>query len=252
MGGDEWLTRLAERMKSERENGSLPTQERLTVRQLLLEYGYYKRGSAINPRIRNQLEELGLRTVPDFENVWFGETIAIELDEEGSDRLQADPTHRVSMLDAANNRPVSVSPDAPINVATTLMLLHDYSQLPVTKNERRVREVVSWKSIGARLSLGCRWDYVRDCKEPARVVQREAPLLEVIGIVRHCCEVGLRPGARPGREDMRDCNRCRLVGAIRAACRPLSARRTDRRSFAQPRPPEVSARGSERMHCVRR
>ena len=183
MDGDKWLTGVADNLKAERQEASSSSREPLTVRQLLLEFGYYRRGKWINTYIINKLDELGLRVVPDFENVWLDEKITIELDDDGVSGGRHDPTHRVSMLEAAHNRPISVSLDDPISVATTLMLLHDYSQLPVMRGERDVEGMVRWKSIGARLSLDRPCEYVRDCKERAEVVDIEASLFEVIGSV---------------------------------------------------------------------
>ncbi len=178
MDGDKWLSGVAQRIK-----GSSSSRERLTVRQLLLEFGYSRRGKWITAYIRNKLDELGVRAVPDFESVWLDEEIAIELDDGGVSGGRPDPTHRVSMLRAAHNKPISVSLNDPISVATTLMLLHDYSQLPVMRGERDVEGMVSWKSIGARLSLDQPCKCVSDCNERAEVVDITAPLFEVIGTV---------------------------------------------------------------------
>ncbi len=41
------------------------------------------------------------------------------------------------------------------------MQLHDYSQLPVMKNDREVSGVVTWDSIGRRLALGRECPHVR-------------------------------------------------------------------------------------------
>ena len=66
MSGDEWLASVAERMKKEFEDGTVPTPERLTAQELAGKYGYALRGPWINSRIQNRLEELNLRSVPDF------------------------------------------------------------------------------------------------------------------------------------------------------------------------------------------
>jgi CBS domain-containing protein len=46
-------------------------------------------------------------------------------------------------LAAANNPPLNVHPDSPLSAATTIMQLHDFSQLPVLANERTVRGIIS-------------------------------------------------------------------------------------------------------------
>ncbi|MXZ91098.1 MAG: hypothetical protein F4W95_09490 [Chloroflexi bacterium] len=192
MSGDEWLVGVAERMKKEFEDGNVPTPERLTARELVGKYGYVLRGSWINSRIQNRLEELKLRSVPDFTVTWQGASISIEMDEEtaeaSSDTKRPDPTRRVDSLNAAHNSPTCVKRGDELNVATSLMLMHDYSQLPVMDDAHEVKGVISWQSIGARLSLGCECKYVRQCMEPSREmpkveIPKEAPLFEAINIV---------------------------------------------------------------------
>ncbi len=43
----------------------------------------------------------------------------------------ADPSYRIKRLHSANARPVSANPDMTVDVAMTIMLRYDYSQLPV-------------------------------------------------------------------------------------------------------------------------
>ena len=184
--GDEWLGELAKTLKDAHGNGTKPKPVRITVRKLLLQYNYSKRGSLINKHIRNRLDELHLRTSPDFENAWFDEIVKISLNEEGSTQERPDPTHRVAILDAAHNRPVRVSRDDPISTSTTLMMMYDYSQLPVMQGEHKVHGIISWKTIGARMSLGRPCNFVRDCTEPAKVVAQTTPLFDVISTIAEC------------------------------------------------------------------
>jgi len=46
----------------------------------------------------------------------------------------------------------------------------DSSQMPVMQGEREVKGVVTWKSIGSKLALGCKADHVGECREDARIV----------------------------------------------------------------------------------
>ena len=190
--GDKWLTEIAQRMKDEFENGNAETPERLTVRELIGKYDFLRRSDWINNRIQNQLDELDLVAVPDFTNQWLDTTISIELDPEitgePSDRKRPDPTRRVDSLEAAHNKPICVKSGDKLNVATALMLLHDYSQLPVMDNNHEVKGVISWQSIGARLALERKREYVRQCMEPAAQIPKveipkEAPLFEAINII---------------------------------------------------------------------
>ena len=183
--GYEWLSEVAERMKSEIASAAAATPERLTVKEFLGRYGYTRRGTYIISRIRNDLDNLELHTNPDIEGVWIHTTISIEVHSDSTDTVSpGEPdsaTHRIGMLEAANKKPVSVKPEDPLRKATTIMQLHDYSRLPVMTGERDVKGVISWQSIGARLSLGQECECVRDYMEPAREIPASAPLFNAIG-----------------------------------------------------------------------
>ena len=140
--------------------------------------------------IRNKMEELGLRTVPDFERLWIDANISIELVPAEGTESQAssdDPAVRIGMLEAANKKPVSIAPDKPITEATTVMLMNDYSQLPAMTSEREVKGVISWQSIGSRLALGKKQcNLVGECMDPAKEIDFNAPLVDATkGILEH-------------------------------------------------------------------
>ena len=185
--GNEWLAAVAKKMQDDRSNGLVPTPERLTVSELLAKYGFMRRGDWVNSRIRNDLEATGLRTVPDFASTWLGQAVSVEpipQDTDGAlDKERPDPTLRVGALDAAHNKPMTVKPDQPLIAATTVMQLHDFSQMPVMTNPRDLRGIVSWKSIGARMVLGCECEFVRNCMEPAQEIDKETPLFDAIGAI---------------------------------------------------------------------
>ncbi|MYD52302.1 MAG: CBS domain-containing protein [Dehalococcoidia bacterium] len=184
------LAEIAKVMKGAVQKGAVPTPEKLTIREFLGWYDYARRGGSIVNRIRNDLDKLELRTNPDFEVEWIDSIISIELHPDVTDTPSSgdpvDPTHRIGSLEAANKRPMSVNPDDPLSRATTMMQLHDYAQLPVMINNRDVKGIVSWQSIGIRLSLGRGCEYVRDCMEPAREIPFSTPLFDAITeIVEH-------------------------------------------------------------------
>ncbi len=183
------LSTLSERMKREIDGGAAPNPEALTVREFLSWFGYSRRGRNNVRRIRHKLSELDLRTVPDFEVTWIDGKISIALDPEAVEGITArdepiDPTIRIGAIEAANHKPTTVDPNSPLSVATTLMHTNDFSQLPVMQNEHEVKGIISWKSIGIRLSLGhdCQW--VRECMtlSPPEV-SIEDPLFSAIGYI---------------------------------------------------------------------
>jgi len=87
-----------------------------------------------------------------------GPEAAPDRDDEGE---SYDPTFRIGSLPAANKTLVVVNQNDSINMAITLMLQHDFSQLPVMQGEREVKGMITWKSICSRLALGSNTNGVR-------------------------------------------------------------------------------------------
>jgi predicted transcriptional regulator len=174
---------------------NLEVQE--TVRTLLTWFGAKRRGFYVVDSIRKALAEVKLATEPDFTNVYIDAVVrlipaqqlsadAAELQTiEGEDILKTelpnarpevttlelvygaieDPTFRIGKLASANTTPITVKPDSTLLEATTLMMFHDFSQLPVMQSEREVKGVISWESIGERKTLERPCEKVRDCME---------------------------------------------------------------------------------------
>ena len=182
--GDKWLESEAKELKERTKKGTAPIRGSLTVRELLSQYGYVRRGAWISRHIRNKMEHLCLRTTPDFERSWIDAEINLEIEPKSTSYKDLpDPTLRVDLLEAAHNKPMSVKPDSLLTVAITHMIARDYSQLPVMQDERNVKGIVSWKSIGYRRSLGHGADCVRDYMDPVKIIPKDTTLFEAIGIV---------------------------------------------------------------------
>lgn len=202
--------RLAE-IKGKIEAGeSLPP---VTVRHFIKWFGAERRGNKVAWRIRRSLERSNLATTPDFdgahidaeltfalrptvENLSLGfaapalesnSTVAAEMVVELIEGAAADPAFRIGRLDSANKKPLSVKPDCSLIEAATLMLRHDFSQLPVMQNERDVKGIVSWESIGAQLAFSQSGaSTVRECMKPHNEVKSTDSLFGVIArIVEH-------------------------------------------------------------------
>ena len=90
------------------------------------------------------------------------------------------------MIPAANRKPRSVKPDNPLTEATTIMQMNGYSRIPVMRDERDVKGIVTWESIGTRLALGRNCEYVRHCMEPAEVIPATTRLFDAIeSVTKH-------------------------------------------------------------------
>jgi CBS domain-containing protein len=189
------------------------TLDPISPRELLSWFGAYKRSFSVSRRVRNALRRAGLTSDPDFESAYMDAEMQLFLDH--SDAIEdapvepptidkpaaisadapvellvslglADPTNRIGKLAAANSPPLSVAPTRPAADAVTLMLSKDFSQLPVMTNERTVKGIISWRSIGSRLALGLHGIHVSDFMEEAYEVSSERSLFSVIPtIVEH-------------------------------------------------------------------
>lgn len=205
----EQLERAAEAAKQ----GSSPS---LTVRELLAWYGYARRGSTIVAHIRSDLEGLGVETEPDFEGEWIDAEVRIRMarppTEWATDPMysavtiasplprrpaaEVSPSHRISRLKAANTRPLSIKPDETLEKAVTLLMSHDYSQLPVMIGEREVKGMLSWQSIGQRLALGKECRTAGQCMEPHQEVPHTASIFHAIRLVAQYDCVLVRDGEK--------------------------------------------------------
>ena len=178
----DWLRHLAEQMQNEISAGAAPRVEKIGVRQFVNQFGYHRRVPRIVGEIRNQLEKCGLRTIPDFQYAYIDGDISIELDspvqEIGHDKNLADLTVHIGTLPAAHSVPVSVKPDDLLVTAITRMRINDYSQLPVMTNERDVKGVVSWQSIGEAYADGRKPETVGECMEKAQEVDTNMMLTD--------------------------------------------------------------------------
>ncbi len=98
-------------------------------------------------------------------------------DPQVSEALIEDPVLRVRMLPAANRQPVKVNRDHAVETALLLMAMHDYSQLPVTQDLRRMDGMISWRSVLLARTLGVEPGRVGQCMETHEEVRAEDSLL---------------------------------------------------------------------------
>ena len=180
--GQNELTEIAQQLKAELASGTTPAGSPVTVRQLLDWFGHKRRGTWIVSTIRDVLSDLDLRTVPDFEQAYIDGTVSIELDMDapGVQREPKDPTVRIGALVDAHKQITTVRPNDPLIKATTTMLINDFSQLPVTVNERDVKGMVTWRTIGQAFVLGHDTSEVRHCMDEHREVAVDAPLFDAL------------------------------------------------------------------------
>ena len=92
---------------------------------------------------------------------------------------------RIGMLEAANSPKgvLTITRDKTVEEAATLMIMHKYSQLPVTQDMRRIDHMISWRSMGRARARGDACEHVRDCLEPVRILDQDAPFFEAVDTI---------------------------------------------------------------------
>ncbi len=107
---------------------------------------------------------------------------------DGRDRHSQEATGSnfcIGMLEAANrpNEILVIARDKTVEEATTLMIMHRYSQLPVTQDMRRIDGMISWRSMGRVRARGDACKHVRDCLEPVLILDQDAPFFEAVDTI---------------------------------------------------------------------
>jgi CBS domain-containing protein len=209
-------------------------QSKHTLRSLLGYFGQARRGSVVNYRIAEALASLNLRTEPDFRSAYIDEHLVFvpadapprlesPVDEnvgaaDGEGVVPPDPeqiraevslasttvrrdgsSYRVRRFVTEEKRELGIvrlAPEATVAEAVTLMLYHDYSQLPVMANEKNLQGIVSWRTIGRAFALGGAPQTVKECMEPPTEVNEQDPIFELIALVQQHDAVFVRGEGR--------------------------------------------------------
>lgn len=157
---------------------------KVSPRMIVSAFGCEKRTKGNLDKINQYLEKNHLETVPDFVTQYIDAEISIKHQKKAKSKQESDPIQRIQILPAANNQPVSVHRDAKITEAITIMMLNNFSQLPVMNNPRTVIGAITWESIGYGLANGCKSDDVKDYLiADLSILDYTTPLLDAISVI---------------------------------------------------------------------
>ncbi len=165
----------------------------LSIRELLACWDATRRTPAVVEQIEADLAERGLTTNPPFTDGWLDNQIrVVPIGEEPTQKpetRQTDATEdvsgfppitlRLSVLRSANQGIVSVRPTDFIEVAQSLMVSGNYSQLAVVDDAGTVHGAISWESIGVA-AIARKVRMVGEALVPARIVHHHEDLLQQI------------------------------------------------------------------------
>lgn len=181
----------------------------IQVKDLLSWFGAQRRGVLVVSEIRKALKKAKVVTVPDFEVAYIDQRIKLKvlephLDKEPPSKVivigargtvtesavpvvggsVSDPAPRIGMLKAANSPPLTVPRDTELSKAIALMLLHDYSQLPVMQGDRQVDGLISWRSIGrTRIDKNADHKFVSDCMDNVEILRWDMHLFDAVRVI---------------------------------------------------------------------
>jgi len=150
---------------------------RLSVRQLIGYWNAAGRGSRIAYRVQAEVQSAGLETYPDFRKVSLDTLVTLRLlgetptppaetsneastvpgdsasgvdnreaTDDGDDASTALTIGTIPSADLGGEL-IGVTPQDTLTKAKTLMMMHDFSQLPVMTSDRSVTGAVTWRSI---------------------------------------------------------------------------------------------------------
>lgn len=155
-----------------------------TPRELISFFHCIKRTKGNSARIDDYLETKNLVTSPDYKNSYIDGEVKLKHKEKAKSKSETDPTQRIGLLSSANKPPVTIPRDAKLFEAQTLMMINNYSQLPVMSNPRTVAGFITWETIGMSLTNGVVSDDVKDFLSfDFAILEYDMPLLEAIPTV---------------------------------------------------------------------
>lgn len=157
---------------------------KVTPRELFWFFYFEKRTKGNRFWVNKFLNENQLEVVPDYMAVWIDEKITLRHKKRAKSKKSVEPIQRIQLLDSANKPPITVSREATLKEAMTLMMMHNFSQLPVMTGTRTVHGVITWETIGYGLTNRCDSDLVKDfISNDITILDYETPLLDAISII---------------------------------------------------------------------
>lgn len=155
--------------------------KKITPRTLVAAVGYERRSPGACELIDKFLEENDLEVEPHYFEVWTDNEIELRPKPKAKKRRREDPIKRIGLLKAANTKPSTVENNDKLEKAITLMMMNNYSQLPVMNGPRKVVGYISWETIGEARSKGVVSEEVKDYKRDSiRLFKRDIPLMQAI------------------------------------------------------------------------
>lgn len=157
--------------------------QKVSARTIVQGFEFERRTPKQRAQIDRFFDDNELNVVPHYNNVWIDSLVEIRPKELASRKVEMDPIRRLRELPTASGIEVAyVDNSQRLEAATTLMMLNNYSQLPVTnKGKRGLLGYISWETIGIAMTNGVDTGLVKDYMSPnVKLLSLETPLLNAI------------------------------------------------------------------------
>lgn len=169
----------------------------VSTKQIINQYGVTRRGWRVIDRVNFWLEKYELTMEPNFASANFYGTVkiipkpTISVKSELKKPKYTDTIPRLGIIKSSDLSGykdnslelISIVKETSLDEAISLMLLHNYSQLPILSSKREVYGITSWKTIGKALSLGKKCETVAECCEQVEVLNFDEPLFKAVKII---------------------------------------------------------------------
>ncbi len=157
---------------------------KVTSRELFSLFNLEKRTKGNRRHVDDFLNDNQLEVVPDYMESGMDEEISLRHKKRARSKKEMNPVQTIGLLDSANKIPVTVTREAKLKEAITLMMMHNFSQLPVVSGSRTVHGVITWESVGYGLSGDGNSELVKDfISTDVTIVDYETPLLDAVSII---------------------------------------------------------------------
>ncbi|MBG3876844.1 CBS domain-containing protein [Desulfovibrio oxamicus] len=160
------------------------TSAPITPRDLIKAVGCTRRTSNCRKLVDHYLEENLVEVEPSYVDAWIDSEITIRHKQMATTKIDQDPIKKIMILEAANRKPTTISKNSTLQEAVTIMMMNDFSQLPVVSGERTVDGYVSWNTIGTALANGSTSKEIRNyINTDIKILHQDTQLLTAIKII---------------------------------------------------------------------
>ncbi len=168
-----------------------------TPREILNWFGHKRRGPFVLETIDRTFKKLELETNPSYGETYLDSYVFFKLTNENHNNTfqkakeeevvekinHDDQAHTIRRLKSANSKIVSVQKEDKLEKAITLMLMNQYSQLPVFSGEK-LFGVISWESIGSRFHLGIKEELVSKFVIEVKPISIKKSLFQALSLIK--------------------------------------------------------------------